>query len=75
MTDTTFSPMGYEAIQAWLGKEARVFIYGGAALTGTVVSTKGKFFTLRSEVTLANGELSVREALINLDHVASIARK
>lgn len=74
MSEQTFSPMGYDSIQEWVGKDVRVFIYGGAALSGTVVSANGKYFTIRSEIKLDNGQVRLREALVNLDHVASIAR-
>lgn len=58
---------GYDVAHEYLGDRVKVYLFNGSILVGTVVRTRGKFIKVDSG--------KRHDAIINLDHVASITRR
>jgi hypothetical protein len=61
-----FNTLGYDLAERFLGQNVRVFMHSGSVLSGELVEAKGKYILVRG--------FGAKEALINLDHVASLTR-
>ena len=67
-TSTTQADPGYTAVNRFIGENVKVYVMSGAILCGRLERCDGKF------VYVSNA-CSNREAVVNLDHVASITRQ
>jgi hypothetical protein len=60
----TFDPMGYDLAEEFLNRNVRVYMSSGSVLSGNLTMLRGKYILVRNTYS--------KEALINLDHVASM---
>lgn len=66
MSDATQAlDLGYDLVDRFFGKGVRVFLCSGSVLSGELIEFQGKHIVVKNDR---------REAVINLDHVASITR-
>jgi sRNA-binding regulator protein Hfq len=64
--DTTEEVLaGFRIAKRWIGQRIRVFLVGGAVLQGVLEEFEGKC------ILVVDGD---REAMINLDHAASVTK-